>query len=82
PVIGALFWRRATGAGALAAILVGSLTVVALMIRNGLLANSPIYGGLLASLVAFVVVSLLTPRTPRETMSAWDRRVTGTAQRS
>jgi SSS family solute:Na+ symporter len=80
PVVGALFWRRATAAGALASILIGGLAVIALMIRDGLLANSPIYGGLLASLVAFVVVSLLTPRTPPETLSAWDRRLTGTPQ--
>ncbi|HZA46757.1 MAG TPA: sodium:solute symporter, partial [Rubrobacter sp.] len=82
PVVGALFWRRATGAGALASIVVGGLTVVALMVRDGLLANSPIYGGLIASLAAFVVASVLTPRTPRDTMSAWERRVTGTAQQS
>jgi SSS family solute:Na+ symporter len=56
--------------------------VVALMVRDGLLANSPIYGGLIASLAAFVVASVLTPRTPRDTMSAWERRVTGTAQQS
>ena len=52
------------------------------MIRDGLLANSPIYGALLVSLVAFVAVSLLTTHTPRDTLSAWNRRVTGTAQQS
>lgn len=77
PIIGALFWRGATGAGALASMLVGGLVVVGLMAWQGLLANSPIYGGLLASLVTFVVVSLLTPQAPAETMSAWDRRVGG-----
>ena len=75
PVVGALFWRRATGAGALASMLAGGVAVVVLMYLNGLLADSPIYGGLIASLVAFVVVSLLTAPTPRETMSDWDRRV-------
>jgi Na+/proline symporter len=30
PVVGALFWRRATGAGALASTVVGGLTVMAL----------------------------------------------------
>jgi solute:Na+ symporter, SSS family len=81
PVVGALFWRRATTAGALAAMLFGGVTVIALMLIFGLFANSPIWGGLLASLVAFVVFSLLTPRTPPETLAAWDRRVTGDAQR-
>ena len=65
PIVGALFWRRATGAGALASMVVGSVVVVVLMITQGLLSNSPIYGGMLASLVAFVVVSLLTPGTSR-----------------
>lgn len=77
PIIGALFWRRATGTGALASMLVGGVVVVGLMASQGLLATSPIYGGLLASLATFVVVSLLTPRASSETMSAWDRRVGG-----
>lgn len=58
-------------------MLVGGVVVVGLMAWRGLLANSPIYGGLLASLVTFVVVSLLTPRASAETMSAWDRRISG-----
>jgi SSS family solute:Na+ symporter len=77
PIIGALFWRRATGAGALASMLVGGVVVVGLMAWQGLLANSPIYGGLLASLVAFVVVSLLTPQASEREASAWDQRMTG-----
>ncbi len=77
PIIGALFWQRATGTGALASMLVGGVVVVGLMAWQGLLANSPIYVGLLASLVTFVVVSLLTPRASSETMSAWDRRISG-----
>ena len=81
PVIGALFWRWATSTGALASMLAGSLTVLVLLARQGLLTNSPIYVGLLVSLIVFVVVSLLTPRTSRRTMSAWNRRVGGTAPR-
>jgi len=77
PIIGALFWRRATGAGALASMLVGGLVVVGLMAWQGLLANSPIYGGLLASLVTFVVVSLLTPRASGSEQAAWEQRMTG-----
>ena len=75
PVVGALFWREATSAGALASMLAGGLTVIVLLLFQGLLANSPIYVGLIVSLIAFVVVSLLTPRTSRQTMSAWERRV-------
>nr|MBA3953657.1 sodium:solute symporter [Rubrobacter sp.] len=77
PIIGALFWRRATGVAALASMLVGGVVVVGLMISQGLLANSPIYVGLLTSLIVFVVVSFITPQTSSETMSAWDRRIGG-----
>ncbi|MDQ3429186.1 MAG: sodium:solute symporter [Actinomycetota bacterium] len=77
PIIGALFWKRATGVGALASMLVGGVVVVGLMVSQGLLANSPIYVGILTSLITFVVVSLFTPQTLPETMSAWDRRVSG-----
>jgi SSS family solute:Na+ symporter len=77
PIIGALFWRHATGTGALVSMLVGGVVVVGLMAWQGLLANSPIYGGLLASLVAFVVVSFLTPQASEREASAWDQRMTG-----
>ena len=77
PIIGALFWRRATGTGALASMLVGGVVVVGLMAWQGLLANSPIYGGLLASLATFVVVSLLTPGASERESSAWEQRMTG-----
>lgn len=75
PVIGAFFWPRATAAGALASIVVGGTVVVTLMFIQGLLANGPIIWGLLASLVAFVVVSLLTPRPSQEKSEAWERRL-------
>lgn len=76
PVVGALFWRRATSAGALASMLTGSVVVVACMFVFGLLANAPIIWGFLASLVAFVAVSLLTPRPSEEEVSTWERRLT------
>ena len=77
PILGALFWRRATGTGALASMLVGGVVVVGLMAAQGLLANSPIYGGLLASLATFVVVSLLTAGASPDEASAWEHRMTG-----
>jgi SSS family solute:Na+ symporter len=76
PIVGALFWSRATAAGALASMAAGSAAVVAFMIKDGLFANTPIIWGLVASLVAFVVVSLLTPRPSEESMAAWERRLT------
>jgi solute:Na+ symporter, SSS family len=50
--------------------------VVIFMVKDGLFANSPIIWGLVASLVAFVAVSLVTPRPSQESMAAWERRLT------
>lgn len=65
PLIGAIFWRRATSAGAIASMLAGSLCVLGLMYWHGIEANSPIYGGLLAGGAVFVLVSLLSRVTPQ-----------------
>ena len=40
-----------------------------------MLANEPIYYGLGASLVVYVVASLLTPPTPAEVLRVWDDRL-------
>jgi SSS family solute:Na+ symporter len=60
PIIGGLFWARSTAKAALASIAVGSVVVIALMLMLGMLANEPIYWGLAASAIIFVVVSLAT----------------------
>jgi SSS family solute:Na+ symporter len=77
PIVGALFWRRATAAGALASMVAGSIVVVVFMVLDGLFANTPIIWGTLASFVVFVVVSLLTPKPSEERMRIWERRLTG-----
>jgi solute:Na+ symporter, SSS family len=77
PIVGALFWRRATAAGALASMAAGSVVVVIFMVMDGLFANTPIIWGMLASLGVFVVVSLLTPRPSEQRMRTWERRLTG-----
>lgn len=77
PIIGALFWRRAGAAGALASMAVGSLTVIALMLAKGMFANEPIYYGLIASAITFVVVSLLTTPTSNVQLAAWEARLRG-----
>jgi SSS family solute:Na+ symporter len=77
PIVGALFWRRATAAGALASMVAGSIVVVVFMVKDGLFANTPIIWGMLASLVVFVAVSLLTPGPSDERMRAWERRLEG-----
>src|SRR5918998_156764 len=77
PIVGALFWRRATAAGALASMVAGSVVVVVFMVKDGLFANTPIIWGMLASLVIFVAVSLLTPGPSDERMRAWESRLEG-----
>ncbi len=42
----------------------GSLTVIACMARDGILANTPIYYGLGVSLLTFVAVSLMSQPAP------------------
>lgn len=77
PILGGLLWKRGTGAGALASVAVGGLTVLGLMVWKGVLANEPIYLGLLASLAAYVVVSLSTKPTDAAVLDAWHRRLAG-----
>ena len=77
PIVGALFWRRATAAGALASMVVSSAVVVTLMAILGLFANEPIIYGMLVSLVIFVVVSLLTARPSEERMRTWENKLGG-----
>jgi SSS family solute:Na+ symporter len=77
PIVGALFWRRATTMGALASMVAGSIVVVVFMVVDGLFANTPIIYGMAVSLVVFVVVSLLTPRPSEDRMRTWEQRLTG-----
>jgi solute:Na+ symporter, SSS family len=79
PIVGALFWRRATTAGALASMTVSSVVVIVLMATRGLFSNDPIIYGMLVSLVVFVGVSLLTPKPSEERIRAWERRMGGSA---
>lgn len=79
PILGGLLWRRGTAAGALASVAVGGLTVIGLMASLGVLANEPIYYGLLASLVAYVAVSLATRPTDQAVLTVWRERLAGRA---
>jgi len=58
PVIGAMMWRRGTTAGALASIAAGATLVTVLLAADGIDSDLPIYGGLGASLIAYVAVSV------------------------
>ncbi|GAA3743183.1 SSS family solute:Na+ symporter [Spinactinospora alkalitolerans] len=78
-ILGGLVWKRGTRVGALSSMLVGAVVVIATMAVKGLLANEPIYYGLLASLVVYVAVSLATRPTDAAVLATWQRRVRGEA---
>ncbi|WP_280536687.1 sodium:solute symporter [Halopenitus sp. POP-27] len=71
PLMAAFFWRGGTWQGAVASILGSSVVVVASMAVYGFGSNRPIIYGLVASLVLFVSVSLVTGPPPREKLEAW-----------
>ncbi|MBP2582303.1 SSS family solute:Na+ symporter [Streptomyces sp. PvR006] len=77
PILGGLLWRRGTVQGALAAVAVGGLAVIGLMWTYGILANQPVYYGLLASLAAYVIVSLATRPTDAAVLAHWRARLAG-----
>ncbi|MEU4488109.1 sodium:solute symporter [Streptomyces purpurascens] len=79
PILGGLVWKRGTVHGALASVVVGGLAVVGLMATYGILANEPVYYGLLASLAAYLVVSFATPATDAAVLAAWRERLAGRA---
>ncbi|EFF77650.1 sodium:solute symporter [Achromobacter piechaudii] len=61
PLLGAIYWRRATTAGAVASMLLGCALSIAYMLKDGLAANTPVYAALAASATSFVLISLLGP---------------------
>ncbi len=77
PILGGLVWKRGTVHGALASVVVGGLAVIVLMATYGILANEPVYYGLLASLAAYVIVSLATPATDAAVLAVWRERLAG-----
>ncbi|GAA2304973.1 sodium:solute symporter [Streptomyces kunmingensis] len=80
PILGGLLWKRGTAAGALAAVAVGGTAVIGLMAGYGVLANEPVYYGLLSSLVAYVAVSLATRPTDPAVLAHWRERLAGRAE--
>jgi solute:Na+ symporter, SSS family len=60
PLMGAIFWKRATPAGAMTSMVLGCIFALAFMFKDGIDANTPIYYSLAAGLFSFVVVSLFS----------------------
>jgi SSS family solute:Na+ symporter len=76
-IIGGMLWKRATIVGALASIITGTaLTLGTMLVVGDIHANSPIFAGLIGSLVAYVVGSLVSKPTPAPVREEWDRRIT------
>ncbi|MBH1928477.1 sodium:solute symporter [Serratia rubidaea] len=73
PLVGAVFWPRATSTGAIASMLAGSLTAIGFMCYQGIQANSPIYGGLIAGALAFVIGSLATRPQTAAPQALWSK---------
>lgn len=77
PILGGLLWKRGTAHGALASVVVGGCAVVVLMATYGILANEPVYYGLIASLAVYLIVSLATPPTDAAVLAEWRERLAG-----
>ncbi|MGI5398799.1 sodium:solute symporter [Streptomyces sp. CA-135486] len=77
PILGGLLWKRGTVYGALASVVVGGLAVIGLMATYGILANEPVYYGLLLSLAAYVIGSLATKPTDPAILANWRERLAG-----
>lgn len=60
PLIGAVFWKRATAAGATASMALGVATAIGFMVKDGIDANTPIYYSLVIGLISYTAVSLLS----------------------
>lgn len=87
-IIGGLVWKGGTGLGAAWSMAVGCVVTIVLLVlyataiipsADGIYANEPIYFGLGASLVVYILVSLLTPATPAAIRKIWDDRLAAAA---
>lgn len=77
-ILGGFVWKRATGTGALCSMAAGTVvTLTTMAVVGDVLANEPIYFGLAASLIAYVVGSLASTRTSEEVLQVWDDRLAG-----
>ena len=75
PILGGLMWRRATIVGAVGAMAAGTVaTLVTMAVVGDIEANEPIYVGLAAGLLVFVVGSLASRPTATDVLAEWDRR--------
>ncbi|MBV8680922.1 MAG: sodium:solute symporter [Aquitalea sp.] len=70
PLLGAIFWPRATTPAAICSMVLGCGTAVLSMYNYGLDSNVPIYQSLAVSVLSFVLLSLMTRKAPRIAIGA------------
>lgn len=75
PILGGLIFKRGNIVGVMAGMILGSLTTIVIMITMGIYSNEAIYLGLIASLLGYVIGSLVSKPTPPEVMAAWKERL-------
>ena len=75
PILGGLIFKRGTIVGVMAGMIFGTLTTIIIMIAIDIYASEAIYLGLIASLLGYVIGSLVSKPTPPETMAAWKERL-------
>ncbi|MCF2573228.1 sodium:solute symporter [Brevibacterium sp. UCMA 11754] len=75
PILGGLIFKRGNIIGVMAGMILGSLTTIVIMITMGIYSNEAIYLGLIASLLGYVIGSLVSKPTPPEVMAAWKERL-------
>jgi SSS family solute:Na+ symporter len=89
PIIGGMIWKRGTLMGAVAGIVAGIVFTFGDMAylafvqgmsgEDAIGADEPVYIGMLGSLIAYVLVSLMTSPTPVAVMTEWVKRAKGKA---
>lgn len=75
PILGGLIFKRGTIVGVMAGMILGALTTIVIMITLGIYSNEAIYLGLIASLLGYVIGSLVSKPTSPEIMAAWKERL-------
>jgi len=88
-IIGGLVWKRGNGHGATASMAAGTIVTLGTMIVleiqaenkfDGVYANEPIYFGLIASALTFILVSAFSKATDSSVLQHWNLRVSGKSQ--
>lgn len=73
PLIGAVYWSRATTTGATVSMVLGALTAAVCMAVDGIDSNTPIHYSLLVATVSYVLVSLLSQQRATAATDAIER---------